>query len=185
MPVRIASKQEGFRRCGVAHTSKPVIWPDDRFTARQIKELQSEPMLIVDIVSDTAHEPASVSQVMTLGELIASADHATLQLARGAINDRLIEGSDVPGLLALREEINDALDALGYTDPLLVVPVDENTTHAHAGSVAGDAAAPDGTGATGDDASQTGADNTAPDSAVKPDVKDAKAAAKSDKNSGK
>lgn len=185
MPVRIASKQEGFRRCGVAHTSKPVIWPDETFTARQIKELQAEPMLIVDIVSDDVPEPASASKAMTLGELIASADHATLQLARGAINDRLIEESDVPGLLALREEINDALDALGYTDPLPVVPVDDNSTHANAGSLAGNAGASDGSGAMADGTSQAGAENTAPDSGIKVDVKDVKSAPKSDKNSGK
>lgn len=116
MPVRIASKQDGFRRCGVAHSCKPVIWPDERFTSAQLKQLQAEPMLIVDLVSDTNTPPEQAKP--TLADLIAAADLATLRLAQGAINDRLVDESDVPGLLALRTEVIDALDALGYSDPV-------------------------------------------------------------------
>lgn len=177
MPVRITSKQEGFRRCGVAHSSKPVVWPDDKFSSMQLKQLQTEPMLIVDIVSDAVSEPAPVSQVMTLGELILSTDIPTLQLARSAINARLTGESDVPGLLALREEINDALTALGYTDPLPVVPVDENTSHTHAGGAA------DGHGVAAGETSAAPSDGTqpAPESTDKPasdGVKDADKSAK-------
>ncbi|MFZ4221393.1 HI1506-related protein [Enterobacter ludwigii] len=117
MPVRITSKSEGFRRCGVDHTCKPTTWPDDKFTPAQLKQLQAEPMLIVDIASNTAPEPTSITQVMTLANLIREADLSTLQLARIAISDRLVEKLDVPGLLALRAEIDDALDAQGYSDP--------------------------------------------------------------------
>lgn len=45
--IRIISKKEGFRRCGVAHSEKPTDYPDDKFTTKELKRLKNEPMLIV------------------------------------------------------------------------------------------------------------------------------------------
>lgn len=50
--IRITSKQAGFRRCGVAHPAAPTDHADDAFTPAQLKQLQAEPMLLVEIVSD-------------------------------------------------------------------------------------------------------------------------------------
>lgn len=47
MPVLIASKKEGFRRCGVAHAKEPVEYADGRWSAEQLKALKAEPMLVV------------------------------------------------------------------------------------------------------------------------------------------
>ncbi|TKI08660.1 HI1506-related protein [Martelella alba] len=48
MPViTITAKRDGFRRCGKAHSDKPVTWPDGSFTAEQIAILKAEPMLVV------------------------------------------------------------------------------------------------------------------------------------------
>ena len=47
--VRITSKQAGFRRCGVAHPAEPTEYPDGRFSPKELKLLQSEPMLVVEI----------------------------------------------------------------------------------------------------------------------------------------
>ncbi|WP_049857119.1 HI1506-related protein [Trabulsiella odontotermitis] len=183
MPVRIASKQDGFRRCGVAHSSALVVWPDDKFTAKQLKQLQAEPMLIVDIVSDAAPEPASVLKVLTLGELIAAADLATLKLARLAINNRLVEELDVQGLLGLRAEINDALDAQGYSDPVDPAPAP--------GAVVSDgpAAVISDTSATGEATEQPKPEPekapAQPETPAKPDSDDVKPAVKSSKKSDK
>jgi len=46
----ITSKKEGFRRCGIAHSTKATVYPDDRFTEGELKALRAEPMLTVDIV---------------------------------------------------------------------------------------------------------------------------------------
>lgn len=51
--IRITSKEEGFRRAGVAHAAKPVDHPADRFDEEQLKALQTEPMLSVEIVEST------------------------------------------------------------------------------------------------------------------------------------
>lgn len=50
--IRITSKQTGFRRCGVAHPAVPTDHADDAFTKDQLKQLQDEPMLVVEIVEN-------------------------------------------------------------------------------------------------------------------------------------
>lgn len=47
MPIVITSKQDGFRRAGIAHPAKPTEHPDDRFDEEQLAALEAEPMLIV------------------------------------------------------------------------------------------------------------------------------------------
>ncbi|WP_449543646.1 HI1506-related protein [Enterobacter ludwigii] len=183
MPVRIASKQDGFRRCGVAHSCAPVVWPDDKFTAKQLKQLQAEPMLIVDIISDVAAKADPIRQDIMLGKLIADAPLAVLHLARAAINERLVEELDVPGLLTLRAEINDALDAQGYSDPVDPAP-------APGALVAdGSAAVIRDNGATGEATGQLKPEPekapAPPETPVKPDSDDVKTPVKSGKNSGK
>ncbi|MDO9633076.1 MAG: HI1506-related protein [Humidesulfovibrio sp.] len=53
MPVTITAKRNGFRRCGIAHSDKPVEHPDGTFTDEQLEILKAEPMLVVqDKVAD-------------------------------------------------------------------------------------------------------------------------------------
>lgn len=47
--IKIASKREGFRRCGIAHSVTPTEYSDDAFTPAQRALLEAEPMLIVTI----------------------------------------------------------------------------------------------------------------------------------------
>ena len=54
--IRIASKQAGFRRCGMPHPKEPVDYPDDKFSKDEIKSLKAEPMLMVEIVPDEPKE---------------------------------------------------------------------------------------------------------------------------------
>lgn len=55
--IRIRSKVDGFRRCGIAHTSAPKDYPDDKFTKKQIAELKAEPMLFVEELPDPPKDP--------------------------------------------------------------------------------------------------------------------------------
>ncbi|OGB82021.1 MAG: hypothetical protein A2496_05305 [Burkholderiales bacterium RIFOXYC12_FULL_60_6] len=48
--IRIVSKKEGFRRCGVAHPKGPVEYPDGHWTEEQLAALQAEPMLVVQSI---------------------------------------------------------------------------------------------------------------------------------------
>lgn len=59
--IRIAAKQEGFRRCGVAHSAMPTDWPEERFTADELARLLAEPMLVVMVSADAAGGDADQS----------------------------------------------------------------------------------------------------------------------------
>jgi len=47
--LRIKSKRNNFRRCGVAHPDQWVEYPEGRFTAKEIAILKAEPMLQVEV----------------------------------------------------------------------------------------------------------------------------------------
>jgi hypothetical protein len=50
--IRITSSIDGFRRAGIAHTRVPAEYADDAFTKEQMKQLQAEPVLLVEIVPE-------------------------------------------------------------------------------------------------------------------------------------
>jgi len=50
MPLEISAKRDGFRRCGIAHTTEPKVYPDDQFTDEQLQTLFDEPLLDVKVV---------------------------------------------------------------------------------------------------------------------------------------
>lgn len=146
MPIRITAKRDGFRRAGINHSGTPTTYDDDRFSARQLSQLKAEPMLVVQVIG-TTQELAPVYRIpdasdellalydeakqrlLLLGvelepqppileSLIEQADFATLRDLRHTFNAHLVGGGEVPELLALRDDINQELLALGYTDPV-------------------------------------------------------------------
>lgn len=60
--IRIRSKNEGFRRCGIAHSVEWMEHPADRFSKEEIERLENEPMLQVEKInkkdSDEPEEPS-------------------------------------------------------------------------------------------------------------------------------
>lgn len=52
--IRIKSKKDGFRRCGIAHSKEAVQYPDDRFSAGELAVLRAEPTLVVEIMEIVA-----------------------------------------------------------------------------------------------------------------------------------
>ncbi len=57
--IRITSKQEGFRRAGMAHTKAPRLYPDGRFTPAELAALAAEPLLVVEILANDRQETAA------------------------------------------------------------------------------------------------------------------------------
>lgn len=51
--LRIRSKSDGFRRCGVPHPSEWKEHPDGTFTPEQVEILRAEPMLQVEEVKES------------------------------------------------------------------------------------------------------------------------------------
>jgi len=100
--IRITSKQHNFRRCRVAHPKGTAEYPDDRFTVEQIKILQAEPKLTVEIVSSAAEAPEDGPAVAEakaggekeqadLGEQIEGVEEEQPDLTVREIKERLEE----------------------------------------------------------------------------------------------
>lgn len=68
MPVIITSKQDGFRRCGMAHPANAVEHADGTFTAEQLAALKAEPMLVVQEIPGASADPLAT---MTKDKLAA------------------------------------------------------------------------------------------------------------------
>lgn len=92
--IRITSKQAGFRRCGVAHPAAPTDHAADAFTPAQLKQLQAEPMLVVEIVEGTSSQGGeqktlNVAQTVELVAAVATVEEL----------DKLAEGETRKGVL--------------------------------------------------------------------------------------
>lgn len=77
--IQIKSKRHNFRRCGIAHPADAVDYPDDRFTPEELKILQAEPMLIVEVVLKKQPEPPA--------ETTETAKETASEQAPGKAND--------------------------------------------------------------------------------------------------
>lgn len=63
MPIIITSKTNGFRRCGIAHTTTPTEYSDESFTKDQLEALKSEPNLVVQVIDEAkADDPVTKKQ---------------------------------------------------------------------------------------------------------------------------
>jgi len=60
--IRITSKIDGFRRAGVAHSSRPSDYPDGYFSDKQLAQLEAEPNLIVQHLANPAAADESDDQ---------------------------------------------------------------------------------------------------------------------------
>lgn len=74
MSIQIISKRNGFRRCGIAHSTKAAIYPDDRFTKEELEILRAEPMLIVTETEGGSEEKAkpNAKETIALVEAVGS-----------------------------------------------------------------------------------------------------------------
>ena len=76
MSITIKSKIEGYRRAGMAHSKTSVTHADGIFSEAQIKQLQADPRLAVEITEgslDSTGENSGVSGAVDsqrLGELV-------------------------------------------------------------------------------------------------------------------
>lgn len=51
--IRIVSRRDGFRRCGIAHPATPTFHDVHGFTLAELDQLRRDPMLIVDVIDST------------------------------------------------------------------------------------------------------------------------------------
>ena len=97
--IRITSLQDGFRRCGVAHSCEDTEYRDNFFTSDQLKTLREEPMLLVEIIAgQNGGQPLNVAKTVeqvqaaaTLEELDTLAEGETRKGVLDAITKRRTE----------------------------------------------------------------------------------------------
>lgn len=103
--IRITAKQDGFRRCGIAHPATPIEHPASRFPEGDLARLEAEPMLIVERVV-----PASVPIAPKL-----SAAAAKL-VEEWALDTATITATGADGLVT-KADVEAHLKTLGDADP--------------------------------------------------------------------
>lgn len=67
--IEITAREDGFRRAGMAHTSRTRTYPDDFFTPEQLEQLKAEPMLVVRAVVDEEDQTAILAETPALEEM--------------------------------------------------------------------------------------------------------------------
>ncbi|WP_321367592.1 HI1506-related protein [uncultured Desulfuromusa sp.] len=78
--IVITSKKDGFRRGGIVHSKEPTEYPDDRFSAKDLKALKAEPMLAVEVVTDEPKEPQRPNVADTVKQVEATSNLEELEL---------------------------------------------------------------------------------------------------------
>ncbi|MFI8744487.1 HI1506-related protein [Pseudomonas sp. NPDC077186] len=61
MIVRIKSKRDGYRRCGISHPRLATDHPAERFTDGMLEKLQADPVLTVELIDGELPGPAPES----------------------------------------------------------------------------------------------------------------------------
>jgi hypothetical protein len=94
--IRITSKVDGYRRCGVLHPARPTEYPDDRFSAEELAVLQADPLLTVEVEPDRVDartvgylDPVGL-QEMTVAQLKKLAADMELEVPEKATKKQLI-----------------------------------------------------------------------------------------------
>ncbi len=60
--IEITARRDGFRRCGMAHSSKPTVHDIDAFSAEELEILRNEPQLIVREVDGEEKSKETISK---------------------------------------------------------------------------------------------------------------------------
>ncbi|MBI9092297.1 MAG: hypothetical protein JEZ12_24040 [Desulfobacterium sp.] len=98
--IEIKSIQEGFRRCGMAHSETVTRYPGGTFTDEQLSELKAEPMLMVRDLPDEEtislpecvdEEDRQVFEGQTVKDLKASLDQLGMEYSKTAKKEELID----------------------------------------------------------------------------------------------
>lgn len=103
MTIVITSKRDGFRRCGIAHSSQPTPYPDDFFTEEQLKALSKEPQLVLsyvedesDQVQDRCDESLQEADLQKTSNTAQNAQSQAPETNATALGDALVPSGSVP-----------------------------------------------------------------------------------------
>ena len=97
MTIVITSKHDGFRRCGIAHSSKAARYPDDFFSEAQLRALSKEPQLILayeedefDQVQDRRDENVQEVDVSKASDAAQNSQPQALEANASTLGDAVV-----------------------------------------------------------------------------------------------
>jgi len=97
--IRITSKRENFRRCGIPHPKAATEYSDDKFSAKEIAILKADPMLTVEHLDDPVVTGSLALEDMTVVELKKLMDKLALPYdtrATKAVLIKMIKANEPP-----------------------------------------------------------------------------------------
>ncbi|AIK14263.1 hypothetical protein GZ59_24660 [Pectobacterium atrosepticum] len=128
MPIQITARNDGFRRCGMAHSAKTQTYADDHFTAVQLTVLENDPQLIVVRVSgDVEKNRDTAKQLSAALEKLKTAEKASAALIgeRDALKTRVADlGRDIASANAAIEAVSAERDVLRESNTALTTERD-------------------------------------------------------------
>jgi hypothetical protein len=66
--IRIRSSINGFRRAGITHSADATVYPIDAFSASQLKQLEAEPRLSVEFITENTQADSSADTSRSLDD---------------------------------------------------------------------------------------------------------------------
>jgi len=104
--IRITSKKDGFRRCGIAHTLAAIDYPNDQFSEEQIKQLLTEPNLVVEVFDDEGEQINLVVSLDTSKPDVGAIHNELLDLRQqfDQVNEELTQKRDVNAALSAEND---------------------------------------------------------------------------------
>lgn len=70
--IRTTANQDGFRRGGVVHSTKPKVWAVNKFTDQQIAQIEAEPKIVAEIFEEAEDDHDTHEDADRLGEIVVA-----------------------------------------------------------------------------------------------------------------
>lgn len=137
MTIVITAKREGFRRAGIAHSSKPTRYADDFFSEEQLKAMLKEPQLTLahvedgfDQVQESFNEPSAQAALSETSSTTQDTQSQAPETGSAPVNDgvgaalAVISTGDQSGPAA-NTDVGDQVGGTGAVITSAVIPADK------------------------------------------------------------
>lgn len=137
MTIVITAKRDGFRRAGIAHSSKPTRYTDDFFSEEQLKAMLKEPQLTLahvedefDQVQESFNEPSAQAALSETSNSTQDTQSQTSETGSAPVGDGV--DSALPAISTIEQggpaaggNVGDQVGKTGAVVRPAVIPADE------------------------------------------------------------
>jgi hypothetical protein len=136
MTIVITAKRDGFRRAGIAHSSKPTPYADDFFSEEQLKAMLKEPQLTLahvedgfDQVQESFNELSAQAALSETSSTTQDPQSQAPETGSAPVNDGVgdaltVISTDDQGGPAAGGNVGDQLGNIGAVVSPVVIPAD-------------------------------------------------------------